>query len=208
MFPRRWLAGATLAVLGLVAPALADDFVPLVKSDDPRSFELVGIGPETLKIVEGEIQVSGKPNGYFATKQPYKNYVLKFDWMYERPSGLESDARFRGNSGLLIHIQEPHKVWPKCIEVQLQNANAGAILALGGTKCQITKDAAAQKTAIKPVGQWNQEEVTCQDGSIVCKINGVEVSTGKGSTIDSGPIGWQSEGVPIRFRNVMIKSLD
>ena len=65
-----------------------------------------------------------------------------------------------------------------------------------------------QKQAIKPVGQWNLEEVTCQGGTIVCKINGVEVSRGTGCTIESGPIGWQSEGAPIRLRNVMIKPRD
>jgi hypothetical protein len=208
MLPRSSLAATVLSLLAVLGPAAAQDFMPLVRGDDPRSFELVVIGPETLKIADGEIQVSGKPNGYFATKDSYKNYALKFEWMYERPSDLDSDAKFRGNSGLLIHIQEPHKVWPKCIEVQLMNANAGAILPLHGTKCKTTIDKAAQKQAIKPVGQCNQEEVTCKDGSITCKINGVEVSSGTGATIDSGPIGWQSEGAPIRFRNVMIKKLD
>jgi hypothetical protein len=204
-------AALTVGVLSLLAPigtAIADEFMPLVRGDDTGSFELVSIGPETLKIADGEIYVSGKPNGYFATKDSYKNYVLKFEWKYDRPSDLDSDAKFRGNSGLLIHIQEPHKVWPKCIEVQLMNANAGAILPLGGAKCKTTLDKAAQKQAIKPVGQWNQEEVSCKDGSITCKINGVEISSGTGATIDSGPIGWQSEGAPIRLRNVMIKKLD
>jgi hypothetical protein len=203
-----WIAGLVGTVLGLAAPVWADDFMPLLKGDDIQGLELVGIVPETIKIVDGEIRITGKPNGYFATRESYKNYVLKFEWMYERPSDLESDAKFRGNSGLLVHIQPPHKVWPKCIEVQLMNANAGAILPLGGTKCKTTRDAAAQKQAIKPVGQWNEEEVTCQNGALTCKINGVEVATGTGSTIDSGPIGWQSEGAPIRLRNLMIKRLD
>ena len=208
MLPRPWVAVAALAVLGFVVPAAAEDFVPLVKGDDVKALELVGIVPDTLKIADGEIRISGKPNGYFATKESYKNYDLKFEWMYERPSDLESDAKFRGNSGLLIHIQMPHKVWPKCVEVQLLNPQAGAILPLGGTKCERTLDKEAQKQAIKPVGQWNQEEVTCQGGTIVCKINGIEVSRGTGCTIESGPIGWQSEGAPIRLRNVMIKTRD
>ena len=208
MLSHRWIAVATLAFLGFALPAAAEDFVPLIKDSDVQSLELVGIGPETLKIANGEIRISGKPDGYFATKESYKNYELKFEWMYERPSDLESDAKFRGNSGLLIHIQAPHKVWPKCVEVQLQNASAGVIIPLGGAKCQTTRDRAAQRQAIKPVGQWNLEEVICQDGTIVCKINGLEVSRGTGSTIDSGPIGWQSEGAPIRLRNVLIKKRD
>jgi hypothetical protein len=194
--------------LGSAFPARAGDFVPVIKDDDVEALELVGIGPDTLAVSAGEIRISGKPNGYFATKESYKNYELKFEWMYERPSDLESDAKFRGNSGLLIHIQMPHKVWPKCVEVQLMNASAGVIIPLGGVKCERTRDAAAQKEAIKPVGQWNLEEVTCRGDSIVCKINGREISRGTGCTIDSGPIGWQSEGAPIRLRNVMIRTLD
>jgi hypothetical protein len=186
---------------------VADDFVPLVKGDDVQSLELVGIGPGTIKIVDGEIQLTGKPDGYFATKESYKNYILKFDWMYERPSDLDTDARFRGNSGLLLHIQEPHKVWPRSIEVQLQNSSAGVLIPIGGAKCQGTR-LAPTKEAIKPVGQWNEMEVTCQDGTIACKLNGIAVSKGTGATVESGPIGWQSEGAPIRFRNVMIKKLD
>ena len=74
MRPRPWVAVAMLAVLGFVVPAAAEDFVPLVKGDDVKALELVGIGPDTLTIAEGEIRISGKPNGYFATKESYKNY--------------------------------------------------------------------------------------------------------------------------------------
>lgn len=202
---------AALGLLALGLPALADDegFQPLVKGTDASQFELVGITPEALKIsADGEIIVSGKPNGYFATRRDYHNYVLKFEWMYERPAGLNDDAKFDGNSGLLVHLEPPHKVWPKCIEVQLFNKDAGNTFAINGSKFQGKKDPAAQKQAIKPVGQWNQEEVTCQNGSIVCKINGIEVAKGTGATPDHGFIGLQSEGRPIHFRGMMIKSMD
>lgn len=186
----------------------ADDFKPLVEGDDPSQFELVGIGPGTIRIEDGVVHISGKPNGYFATKESYQNYVVQFEWMYERPEGLESDAGFDGNSGFLVHIQPPHKVWPKSVEVQLMNRDAGNIFAIGGSKFSGKKDAAAQKEAIKPVGQWNQEEVTCKDGAITCTINGVEVAKGTGASPDHGTIAWQSEGRPIRFRNLRIKPLD
>ena len=205
--PRR-LVFAVLSTLACSALASADEFVPLVSGDDPSQFALVGIGPDTIKIADGVVQISGRPNGYFATKRSYRNYVLRFDWMYERPEGLKSDAGYGGNSGLLIHISGPDKVWPKCTEVQLANADAGHIFAINGAKFQGAKDAEAQKRAIKPVGEWNEEEVTCRDGTIVCKINGVEVDRGKGADPDSGRIGWQSEGAPIRFRKLMIRVLE
>ena len=97
---RLTLAFVTVLVLSARA---ADDagFRPLVRGADPAQFELVGIGPTTLQINDGVVSVSGKPNGYFVTKDAYKNYVLRFDWMYERPQSLASDAEFNGNSGLI-----------------------------------------------------------------------------------------------------------
>jgi hypothetical protein len=207
MSVRRWMAaGAVVCLLTVVAVAADDGFVSLVKGDDPAQFDLVGIGPDTLKIVDGEIRVSGKPNGYFATKEVYRNFVLKFDWMYERPANFAPGDRFRGNSGLLIHVQKPHKVWPKSIEVQLANSDAGHIFAINGSNFTGKKDPAAQKKAIKPVGEWNEEEVTCQDGKVTCKLNGIEVDSGQGADPDSGYLAWQSEGGAIRFRNLRIKT--
>lgn len=206
MRARSWLWLPVL--VSLSAAADEGGFVPLVKGDDPAQFELVGIKPETIRIADGEIHVSGKPNGYFATRDVYRNYVLRFDWMYERPENLASDARFNGNSGLLIHVQKPHKVWPKSIEVQLLNSDAGHIFAIFGSRFEGQKNPEAQRKAIKPVGQWNHEEVTCQDGKVTCTINGIEVDRGQGASPDSGYIGWQSEGGPIRFRNLAIKKLD
>jgi hypothetical protein len=203
----RMMVVALLAIIPTVSTGADDGFVALVKGDDPAQFDLIGIGPETLKIVDGEIKVTGKPNGYFATKDVYRNYVLKFDWMYDRPEGLTDDAKFNGNSGLLLHIQKPHKVWPKSIEAQLMNADAGHTFAIFGSKFVGAKNAQAQKKAIKPVGQWNHLEVTCQDGRITCSINGIEVDRGSGASPDHGHIGWQSEGGPIRFRGIMIKTL-
>ena len=202
------IAAALVVALSLSARAADEEFQPVVKGSDPSQFELVGIGPETIRIDDAVVHISGKPNGYFATKDTYKNYVVRFEWMYERPSDLQSDAEFNGNRGLLVHIVGEHKVWPQCIEVQLMNRDAGNIFAIGGSKFEGQKDADAQKRAIKPVGQWNREEVVSKDGAITCTINGIEVARGTGAQPDHGQIAWQSEGRPIRFRNLMIKKLD
>ena len=180
---------------------------PLFKTDDTAQLDLIGISTESISMKDGLIRLTGKPNGYFATKSKYKNYRLKFDWRYERPENLKSDASFDGNSGLLIHIEGPDKLWPRCIEVQLMNADAGNILALGG-KFQGAKDASAQKKAIKPVGEWNAEVVDCKDGAIRVLINEIEVAKGTGAVPSEGRIGWQSEGRPIEFRNITIELLD
>jgi hypothetical protein len=198
-----------LAIALAIAPtASAADFVSLIKSDDPTQFELVQVAPDTISIKDGELRLTGKSTGYFATKDSYKNFTLKYDFKYDRPAGLTDDDAFTGNSGLLVNILAPHKVWPKCIEFQLMNREVGKIYEVSGGKLSGKWDGDAYKKAIKPVGQWNTMEVTSKDGTMTCSLNGVEVTKGTGAIPDRGPIGWQSEGAPIRFRNMMIKTAD
>ncbi len=194
-----WLAAAT-------APADRDP-VPIVRGDDPGQFDLVGIGPDSIAILGDEVRLTGKPLGYFATKQDYGNYALSFEWKYDRPEGLKSDADFRGNGGLLIQIARPHKVWPRCLQVQLAQADPGSIFAMGEGRFEGQVDSAAQKVATRPVGQWNRSEVTSRAGAIVSVLNGTEVARGQGDEAARGAIGWQSEGKPIRFRAIRIRSL-
>ncbi len=70
-----------------------------------------------------------------------------------------------------------------------------------------TFDREAKDKATKPVGEWNTTEIICkEDGSITAKINGTEVSSGKGD-LTEGQIGFQSEGAEIHFRNIKIKEM-
>ena len=193
-------------LLGALA-ARPPESVPLLRGTDLAQFDLVGIGPDSIAIAEGEVRLTGKPLGYFATKQEYRDYVLTFEWKYDRPEYLKSDAEYRGNSGVLVHVAGPRKVWPRCVEVQLAQADPGAIFAVGDARIQAEVDTVLQKSAIKPVGQWNRAEITCRGGTIVCVLNGSEVARGEKSEPDRGRIAWQSEGQPIRFRDLRIKVL-
>lgn len=197
---------ALAAFLLSFAPLPTDDESAYVlTSDDLNQLTLVGIGQDTISIKDKEIRLTGKPNGYFATKKSYKNYIVKFEWMYERPEGFKDGDKFGGNSGVLIHLAPPDKVWPKCIEAQLAYSEAGHVFAINGAKFDGKTDKDALKKAIKPVGQWNEAEIVCKDGAITCTVNGMEVATGKGADPSQGPIGFQSEGAPMRFRFLRVK---
>jgi hypothetical protein len=81
----------------------------------------------------------------------------------------------------------------------------GNLFSIGGApKGQFKKFADIQQKAIKPVGEWNTYEVISKDGELTTLINGEKVSEGS-SALKEGPIGWQSEGVEIHFRNIRIK---
>jgi hypothetical protein len=168
---------------------------PKAKDADPA---------KTWTVVEGYIRCSGKPDGYFYTDKSYKNYVLRYDWRYPKDSKPES------NSGCLVHIQEPHKKWPKSVEPQGRYMDHGKLFMIGIDKGKVEFnkfDADAQKKALKPMGEWSTTEITCKpDGTVTVRLNGVEVSSGK-TDLTQGPIGWQSEGAEIHFKNLKIKEM-
>ncbi len=199
-----------ILMVAAIAPGWArplDEGTSLVVGTAPGQFDLVGIGPEAIAIVDGEVRLTGRPLGYFATRADYADFVLTFDWRFDRPADLVSDAKFRGNGGVLLRIARPHRVWPDAVEVQLAQGDPGALFALKDTDFAARADPEAQKAAVRPVGQWNRAEVTCRGGTIISRLNGVEVARGERARVVPGPIGWQSEGKPIRFRDLRIKPL-
>jgi hypothetical protein len=173
-----------------------------VEGDDPLETPT-----KTWHVEKGVIVCTGTPNGYFYTKKSYKNYVVRFDWKYTRPPGLKDEAKFNGNSGLLVHIEGAHKVWPKCVEVQGMNREHGKIFAIGGAKGKFSFDAEILRRARRPVGLWNTTEVTVNNGTITSRVNGAEISTGKTTDLTEGPFGLQSEGAEIHFKNIMVKEM-
>jgi hypothetical protein len=198
---------------GSPAPADKDDegFQDLFNGKDFTGWKTVLVGntdpDKTWSVKDGVIICTGHPNGYFYTEKSYKNYVFRYDWRYKRPEGLKAEKDFKGNSGCLIHIQEPHKVWPKCVEVQGENLRHGILIFINNKKIESKYDQKTKDQVTHPVGEWNTTEIICKDdGSIVAKINGTEVSSGKGE-LTEGQIGFQSEGAEIHFRNIKIKEL-
>jgi hypothetical protein len=203
-----------LAIALLLGPARAGEdkgFKPLFNGKDLTGWKMFlkdGKADEkTIVVKDGEIQVSGFPYGYFYTEKPYKNYVIRYSWTYPKNQPDKTTM----NSGLLVHIQEPHKVWPKSVEPQGRYKDHGKLFFPGFSKddkTQSTFDEKAQKKALKPSDEWNTTEATVRgDGSIEVRINGVPVSTGK-TELTSGRIGFQSEGARIHFKDIKIKMLD
>ncbi len=62
----------------------------------------------------------------------------------------------------------------------------------------VKKAAAAEK----PAGEWNRVEIDARDGHYVVRLNGQLVNDVTGVEVKAGPIGLQSEGGEVHFRNV------
>ena len=161
-------------------------------------------------IKEGVIHCLGKSNGYMRTVAVYDNYELEVDWRWPGKPG---------NSGVLLNMQKPDKVWPNCIECQLQAGNAGDFIIIGpgsiSTKdsLYINNDKVAvvipkmQKSPEKPAGEWNHYRIINTENEITCYVNGVIQNKGGNPSLKKGHICLQSEGAPIEFRNIRLKPL-
>jgi hypothetical protein len=203
-------AATALAAFAPRAAQAGEGFTPLFNGKDLSGWKFFladkSADPKkTFVVKDGVIEVSGFPNGYLYTDKSFKNYVLSFTWRYPKAQ----PAKTTMNSGCLMHIQEPHKIWPHSVEPQGRYKDHGKFFFIGfdkDVKNPQNFDEAAQQKALKPSHEWNTTEITSKDGAIEVRINGTPVNSGK-SHLTSGPIGFQSEAARIDFKDVKIKVL-
>jgi hypothetical protein len=175
---------------------------------DPKSKATPG---EIWSIKDGVIICQGNVNGYLITDKDYGDYVLRVQWRW-------GDKVTRGrNSGVFVHVLGPDKIWPKGIEAQLMSGRAGDFWLVDGFALKIDPARQDKKTprhyfrmkddVEKPVGEWNQYEITCQGDKIKLVVNGQLVNEASGAEATKGKILLQSEGAEVHFRNVELKPL-
>ena len=164
------------------------------------------VDPKTVwSIKDGVIRCEGKPAGYMRTVKDYANYKLHVEWRW---------AAGKGNSGVLLHMSEPDKVWPKSIECQLMSGNAGDFWLIGGTMIKEhggrkgRRVPKKEKSSEKPLGEWNVYEIVCKGDTVRPTVNGILQNEGTEATVTSGKICLQSEGKPIEFRNIYIEPVE
>ncbi len=209
-----WLALAAAASGALAAekPAKAEPITPKEKIVLFNGKDLTGwvpyvrgkTDPKTVFTVkDGVIHVAGKPPGYVRTARAYTNYKLHVEWRWPaKPT----------NSGVLLHMTGPDRVWPKSIECQLMSGSAGDIWLIGGTRVTVVGQQRKGRRIVKKAPSsekkppaWNTYEIVCAGDTIKATVNGVLQTDATGASQSGGKICLQSEGSPIEFRNVYLE---
>lgn len=210
----------TLATTGLaqynapVAPPVTspDNEVALFNGRDFSGWTFYmkgGADPmQTWSVTNGVIHCTGAPIGYIRTSQVYSNYFLTVVWRFVKV------APGADNTGVLVHMQLPDKVWPMCIQVQGKHNRQGDLFLMEGAestehrgKNKNTPIPMQGPSAENPVGQWNKSETVCLHQKVLSFINGTFMNETTGCNIDSGFIGIQSEGGEIEIRSIFFSPL-
>ncbi len=167
---------------------------------------------QTWSVTNGVIHCTGKPTGYLRTTQTYSNYFLTVEWRFVKI------APKADNSGVLVHIQSPDQVWPRCVQVQGKHTRQGDLFLMAGAESKEHKGKDAntpvpfrteliEQPAEKAVGEWNKFETICLHGKVESFINGKFVNEVTECTIDAGAIGIQSEGAELEIRSMIFSPL-
>jgi len=159
-------------------------------------------------VTNAVIHCTGKPSGYLRTTQSYSNYVLTVEWRFVKV------APKADNTGVLIHLQPPDKVWPVCIQVQGRHEHQGDLFFMAGAEAKehrgqdantpVPKNGPANE---KPVGEWDVVKTVCDGATVKAYVNDKLMNEATGCTVSSGFIGFQSEGGEFEIRKVILDPL-
>lgn len=189
-----------------------DDFVPedgfrlLTVAD----FDHFPADAESWSEVGKTIICNGSPKGYAYTREPFENFTLRCVFRYvPRGAPPDAEAAEKFNTGFMLYIQEPHKTWPLSLEVQGRMDEIGSVKGNGGASATgVYDDPVGRRESRRPVGQWNEIEIVCNNGAVLSKLNGVNISTCQPSGLTSGPLGLQSEGFEVHFKHLRVRVED
>jgi hypothetical protein len=216
-----FVAGA-MAVL-VVPPALAaedqaagsDDEAGFVALFDGKSLDGWQGSLSGYAVENGVLVCKKEGGGNLFTKKEYADFVLRFEFKLEAGAnnGLGIRAPLQGDAAYVgMELQILDDSAPRYANLQPYQYH-GSIYGV----------VPANRGHLKPVGEWNVQEVICKGRQVTVRLNTVTIvdadidkaSTPKtidgrdhpGLKRESGHIGFLGHGSRIEFRNIRIKEL-
>lgn len=169
---------------------------------------------EDYEVVDGAIVCKPGKGGVLFSDEEYKDFALRVE--FKLPPG--------GNNGLAIRYPGSGRAsYDGMCELQILDDGAEKYAKLHPTQAHgsVYGVAAAHRGYLRPVGQWNYQEVTVQGTRITVELNGTVIVDADVSQITQfkddrehpgllrqrGYVGFAGHNDPVAFRNVAIKRL-
>jgi hypothetical protein len=171
-------------------------------------------------IRNGMLVSLGTPGGHLISNETFSNYRLTVKYRF---------AGKPGNCGVLVHVSQPralYKMFPKSIEVQMMDENAGDFWCIvenisvpdmekrrgpkenwGITEGKERRIKNLTDGSEKPLGEWNTMVVECRDKTITVWVNDQLVNQGFDCTTSQGQIAIQAEGAEVEFEMITLTKL-
>ena len=166
------------------------------------------------QVVDGAILCKPGQGGTLYTRKQYRNFVVRLEFKLP-PAGNNGLAiRYPGSGDSayvgMTELQVLDDGDPKYADLDPRQAHGSAYGMV-----------AAKRGHLKPVGQWNEQEVTVRGSTIVVVLNGTTILDADLSTVTSfmadsphpgkdrteGHFGFAGHNDPVAFRNIRIREL-
>lgn len=168
-----------------------DGWISLFDGGDLDNFNR--LGDADWQFIDDYVEADGFKGSFLVTKENYRDFQLLVDFW---PS---SDA----NSGVFMRCQDPEQIANEiCIELNIMDEHPKRSNATGSII-----NLAPPLVEISTADQWNTFDITAEGPHILIRLNGTVVVDYEDERFDQGPIGFQSNGGLIRFRNIKIRPL-
>ena len=190
------------------------EFVPLFNGKDFEGW--IG-ATDQYRVEDGVIVLPKGRGGKLLTAKQYDNFVLRFEFKLTAGAnnGLAIRAPVKGDAAYnaieLQILDNSSDRWPDLKPYQTHGSIYGVV--------------PAKRGFLKPVGEWNRQEVTCDGRQIRVILNGHTILDAdldrvapEGHTLDgqahpglnntTGHLGFLGHGDQVAFRNIRIRSLD
>ena len=159
----------------------------------------------------------GTLGGHLITDDQHENFRWTFQYRF---------AGKPGNCGALVFVSTPralYEMFPKSIEVQMMNQNAGDFWCIqeditvpdmekrrgpkanwGVNGDKLRRIPNLTDGTEKPLGEWNSMRIECVKNTIKVWLNGVMVNYGYNATAQKGQLALQSEGSEVEFKDIKV----
>ncbi|MFT5110289.1 MAG: hypothetical protein ACI8XO_002067 [Verrucomicrobiales bacterium] len=192
-----------------------DGFVLLFNGKDLNGWKNNNGKPIKSKIEDSAIQAFKGGGQVLIHEREFDDFILRCEFKLSKP---------KTNSGIFLRISNLKNPVQSGFEIQVMGGKGTGTHDLGA----IYDLAAPSKNMNKPIGEWNQIEITCKGPKISVQVNGEPVSSvnlddfkepkkrpdgskHKFGDIKNlprkGHIGFQDHGSPVWYKNVRIKEL-
>jgi 3-keto-disaccharide hydrolase len=206
---------AVLCLAGESCPVEGEEgFVPLLVGDSLDGWEGALKGYE---LKDGVLASKAESGGFLYTKREYADFILRFE--FKLAPG--------GNNGIALRAPLDGRISRSGMEIQVLDDTAERYKTLKPWQYHgsVYGLVPAKRGHLKPVGEWNVQEILCQGRHIRVTLNGTVIVDANLADLDhlgdkgiddydhpgryrtSGHLGFMGHRTRVEFRNLRIREL-